>query len=442
MNNEKLDIIKKNLELKKIQEYEIYLVENHNFETQFIKNKIDAEREVNDFEYIIRILSQKGDETGIGIVKGNSLNAYDIDKNIKACKSLAKSNSTSKYTFPEKTTISQINIADQNIIKDPIGIKKEISDELITEIEKQRDVTPTFGRFRVQYQKSFLNNSNGIDLDAKKTFFYLELSLKAQENGKLAEYWDAIYIKERAHLDLEKRIGKWASSAKDTLRAKIPQAKKPAIVIFPPGVLKNAINPVVGFHALGKAFHEKVTKFNLEEKVASDNFNIFDNGLLEGGLLSNSWDGEGNAHQKNEVIKDGIFKMRLFDQKYAILSKTKSTGNGIRTNNGSVINDISNLQILPGDISLEEMISNLKEGYYIEKFSWLNPDDLSGSFGAEIRKGYYIKDGSFINPIKGGNVSGNILEMIKNCQFISKELEYSFNSLFPYILFSNLTVSS
>ena len=77
---------------------------------------------------------------------------------------------------------------------------------------------------------------------------------------------------------------------------------------------------------MGRAFHEKVSKFNLNEKVASDNFTIIDNGLLEGGLLTNAWDGEGNAQQKNEIIENGIFKKRLFDQKYAILGDTISPG--------------------------------------------------------------------------------------------------------------------
>ena len=156
---------------------------------------------------------------------------------------------------------------------------------------------------------------------------------------------------------------------------------------------------------------------------------------------SNSWDGESNPHQKTEIIKNGVFQKRLYDQKYGILENLGSTGNGMRDNYGSVVNGISNFQILPGDISLEEIISDIQEGYFIEKFSWLNPEEMSGFLGAEIRNGYYIKNGEYKNPIKGGNVSGNILEMVKNCEFISKETEFSANSLFPYMAFSNLTVS-
>ena len=225
-----------------------------------------------------------------------------------------------------------------------------------------------------------------------------------------------------------------------------------------------------------KAFSEKISSFNVDDKVASEGITINDDGLLEGGLNTNPWDGEGTPHQKTEIIKDGIFQKRLYDEKYAILENTESTGNGVRSIYGAVDNGVSNFQIYPGDITLEEMISNIKDGYLIEKFSWLNPDELSGFFGAEIRNGYYIKNGEIKNPIKLGNVSGNVLEMVKNCQYISKEkmehdlkvakdiqmeflpkdivkikdIEIDFNyspakfienSLLPYIAFSNLTVS-
>ena len=71
MLNEKLDIIERNLKSKSIEEYEIYLIERELYETILLKTKPETEREVKEFEYIIRILTQKGDETGIGVIKGN-----------------------------------------------------------------------------------------------------------------------------------------------------------------------------------------------------------------------------------------------------------------------------------------------------------------------------------------------------------------------------------
>ena len=442
MSNERLDLIEKGLKSKNIEEYEIYLVEKNIYETIFLKNQADNEREIRDFEYFIRILSQKKDETGIGVIKGNSMEKGQIDKNIDICAMLSKFNSSSPYYFPGKTHISDLNTADKKILDDPITIKKDLAEELIAEASQQKDVKTTFGRFRIHSYHNFLRNSNAINLDSKKTFFFVEFALKAQENGKLSEFWDVGYYKEKEHLKFNERVNNWARRAKDTLRAEEPKPANDAIVIFSPSVLRAAINTVIGFHSLAVAHFEKVSRYNIGDKVASDNITLIDDGLLDGGLSSNSWDSEGNPQQETEVLKNGVFRNRLYDQKYAISDNVHSTGNAKRAESGTVVNGISNLKILPGDISLEEMISNVKEGYYIEQFSWLHPDDISGNFGAEIRNGYYIKNGEFQNPIKLGNVSGNVLEMVKNCLYISKEREFSENVLFPYMAFNNLNVSS
>jgi len=442
MSIEKLEKIEAILKSKKIQEFEIFFIEKSIYETIFLKDKTENEREISDFEYFIRILTQKEKKTGIGVVKGNSFESSQIKKNIDTCVQLSRINSSSKYDFPSKVNISLINAADKSILSDPITVKKDLAEVLVSEVNQQKDVLPTFLRFRIHSNHSFLRNSNNLKLDARKTYFFMEFSLKAQENGRLSEFWDSGYYKEKEHLNLNVRVSSWAKRAKDSLKAVEPIPSDNAVVIFSPSVLKEAINPVIGTHALGKAHAEKISRFNLGEIVASENITIIDDGLLEGGLSSNSWDSEGNPHQVTEVIKNGVFQNRLYDQMYAMLEEKKSTGNARRAESGTVVNGISNLKILPGDISFDDMVSDIKEGYYIEKFSWLNPDDVSGNFGAEIRSGYYIKNGEFKNPIKLGNVSGNVLEMVKNCVYISKEREFIENSLFPYMAFNNLNVSS
>ena len=442
MSIERLDRIEAILKSKKIQEFEIFFVEKSIYETIFLKDKTENQREISDFEYFIRILTQKENKTGIGVVKGNSLESTQIEKNIETCVLLSKINSSSKYDFPSKVNISPIITADKSILSDPLTIKKDLAEVLISEVNQQKDVVPTFLRFRLHSNHSFLRNSTDLKLDARKTYFFMEFSLKAQENGKLSEFWDSGYYKEKAHLNLHERVSSWARRAKDTLRAVEPKSSDNALVIFSPSVLKQAINPVIGLHALGISHAEKISRFNIGDVVASENITIIDDGLLEGGLSSNSWDSEGNPHQVTNVIKKGIFQNRLYDQMYAMLEEKHSTGNAKRAENGTVVNGISNLKILPGDMSFNDMISDIQEGYYIDKFSWLNPDDVSGNFGAEIRNGYYIKNGEFKNPIKLGNVSGNVLDMVKNCVYISKEREFIENSLFPYMAFKNLNVSS
>jgi len=441
MSNEKLNLIESGLKKKDISEYEIYLVDQKLYETIFLKTEPDNERQASSFEYFLRILDQKESETGIGVINGSSLDPIQIEKNIDLCQKLSKMNLSSKYSFPRKVKINDIKTADEKILSDPIGIKKELSEELISEAQNQKDVSTTFGRFRIHINQAYLRNSNGLDLNSLSTSLFLEYALKAQKGSKLAELWDFAYYKEIDHLNLSKRLENWAKIAKDTLIAESPKSNEKATVVFTPSVLSEAISPV-GFHATGRAHYQKISSTNVGDVIASNNFTMYDNGLLEGGMNTRAWDAEGNPRQKTEVISKGILKNRLYDQKYAVLEKMKSTGNARRDKNGVIVNGATNYDISAGDISLDKMISNIDEGYYINKFSWLNPDMMNGSFGVEIRNGYYIKNGELSTPIKLGNVSGNVLEMIKNCLFISKEREFSGDALLPYITFSDLEVSS
>jgi PmbA protein len=442
MASDKLDQIENVLKSKNIEEYEIYLVERNLFETILLKNRSDVEREITDFEYFIRILSQRGDGTGIGVIRGNSLDSKQLERNISRCVEVSRVNSGLKYHFPETSKPPKIITAEDKLVKNPLTVKNELVEELISNCADQNNIEATFGRFRAQIHRNYLRNSNNIDLDSLKTFYYIELSLKAEKNGSLAEFWDASYYKNREHLKFEERIAEWAKMARDTLSAKIPEPEKEAIVIFPPNVLREALNPVIGNHSLARTHSEKVSQYNINDQVASNQITLIDDGLLEGGLDSNPWDAEGIPHQKTVVIENGIFKNRLYDYKYALKDNTKSTGNAARSFGGTVTNGISNFVINAGKISKKEMISEIKKGYYIQKFSWLNPNDIQGFFGAEIRNGYYIENGEFKYPIKLGNVSGNVLEMIKQCLYISKERKYCQESYFPYIAFKNLSVSS
>jgi len=442
VNSENIDLIESYLKSRNIEEYEIYFMDRKAYESIILKNKVEIERDINDFEYILRILSQKQDQTGVGIVKGNSLDPKEIERNIDTCILYSKHNLSSKYRFPSQTSIPNISMADPKIVNDPLGIKNDLVEDLLKEVQQQQDVVPTFGRFRIHNNKIFLRNSNSVDLKSQKTYFFIEFSLKAQKDEKLAEYWPFIYIKEKDDLNLSKRVEKWAKLAKASLLAKIPQPEKSTTIIFSPRVLQSALNNVIGGHATGKAYHEKLSLFNLNDIVASENLTIIDDGLLKGGLSSESWDGEGSPRQRSEIIDRGVFKKRLYDQKYALLEDETSTGNGNRTEGGAVINGISNFEIPPGDLSLDEMISNISSGYLLEQFSWLKPNPISGTFGSEIRSGFYIKNGKIEYPVKLGNVSGNIFKMIKNCKYISKEREFFANNLFPYIAFEGLTVSS
>ncbi|MFX0022289.1 MAG: hypothetical protein ACFE9S_08170, partial [Candidatus Hermodarchaeota archaeon] len=254
MSNEKIDIIEKEIKNKDIIDYEIFLTDGKSYESIFLKDKVDTERDINDFKYFLRILTHKEDKTGIGLVKGNSLNPKEIERNIDTCISIAKSNLASKFYFPGQASFHEAIIADNKVIQDPLNIKNNLTKELISEIQQNKEIKPTFGRIRVHIDKIFLRNSNGLNLSNLKTYFFVELSLKAQKEGKLSEYWPYLFIKDKDQLNFPERVEHWAKLAQDSLIAKVPKPKEKATVIFSPQVLNKALNPVIENHASGRAF--------------------------------------------------------------------------------------------------------------------------------------------------------------------------------------------
>ncbi|TFF89001.1 MAG: TldD/PmbA family protein [Promethearchaeota archaeon] len=437
------NLIEKKLKELNVDKWDLLINKTSTFENQFRGIDIEITRDYEIISYIIRVFDDREKEMGIGELTGSSVKKKNIEKSIKHAIKMSKINSSTKYGLNQPgLKYEKLKLYEDKIISDPHGFLKDRSEKLTSIISQQKNVAPTFGKFRIYIKEKKLTNSLGINLDTKSTSLFIEYAIKAESNGNLAEYWAKSYFKNSDQLDLNNRVKKWASIAYDTIKAKEPEQNKSAVVLFPPIILKDAFKNTIGFHITGKSKVEKLNKIEIGEKIASESFTLHDNGLLDGGLNSNPWDGEGTPQRNTLAIKNGIFKERIFDLKHAKILNDKSTGNGLRTEGGSIENTFTNLEINPGDQKLDDIISEISNGLLIEEFSWLNPNRITGDFGAEIRNGYLIKKGEISNPIKGGNLSGNVFEMINNITNISKERKFEENVLLPYILCENLILSS
>jgi PmbA protein len=438
-----IDELVKRIKLTKIPMWDVYCVHTDLYENQFRKFDIEITRQAVDFYYIIRVFAEKGDQFGVGVVKANTVKPSHFNPLIKQAQQLAKLNITPKYELPQRgQSYPSIKLAENKIVTDPEGVLRDNSEELNSIVQSLPHVKPTFGKLRIYISTKGLRNSEGLNLTDAKTSLFLEYPLKAEDNGKLAEFWGRTEVKNLQQLDLQNRLAKWAEITVDSLRAKVPPSAKSISVIFPPKIVNDAFSTTIGYHATGAALADGISRFKQGEMVAIDTFSLKDNGIMPDGLAVANWDGEGTPQRATPLIERGKFRNYLFDQKYAKLQKASSTGNGNRTVDGIIVNSTTNLEIPAGTDSVDALISSIKYGILIEEFSWLNPSEVSGDFGAEIRNGYLIENGRKTTPIKGGNLSGNTFEMIKAIEGSSKERKTEENYKFPYLKFSGLILSS
>jgi len=441
--NEIIDIIVNRLKSNRISTWDVYCNHLDIYENQFRKFDIEITRQAEEFYYILRVFYEKGNQFGVGVVKANSLEPQHLDSFISQAYQLAKLNKIPKFTLPQSgQSYPDIKLAEEQILTDPEGVLSEKSEELTSIVQDLTQIKPTFGKLRFYISTYVLRNSEMLDLNDCKTSAYLEYPLKAEETGILAEFWGRTEVKNLNQLDLQNRLSKWAEIAVDSLHTKIPPPAKSITAIFPPKIANDAFSTTLGYHSTGVALSDGISKFERGETVSIEGFSLQDNGIMPDGIAVANWDGEGNPRRITPLIEQGVFLNHLFDQKYAKLEKTESTGNGLRTSTGNIVNSITNLEIPAGTESVDELIASVEFGVLIEEFSWLNPSEVTGDFGAEIRNGYLIAHGEKTTPIKGGNLSGNTFEMIKAIEGISRERITEENYKFPYLKFSGLILSA
>jgi predicted Zn-dependent protease len=175
-------------------------------------------------------------------------------------------------------------------------------------------------------------------------------------------------------------------------------------------------------------------------------------------LGSSPFDDEGTPQSQTVLIEKGVHKNFLYDAMYGAVQKANSTGNGQKLRQIDLkYSSLPSLQptnivVKPGNMSLNEMIAGTKEGIYVERFSAAHSDSLTASFGSEIRNAYLIENGELSTPLKGGQISGFLLDgqeaggektagLINRVSGITREFRMVRRCITPYIRFEGVQVS-
>ncbi len=447
-------------------QWDIYSQSATDTEVHIRENAIESIRSpIRSQGYALRVIRSKGDGEdgkpicGIGISPGNLLeDQRDVSRALAFALSASKMTSAPDYLLPsEKKSLPSVKISDPKITSDQYSSARDLAEKVVTLLDREKDIRATFCKVRLTEIKTTLENCNGLRSDKSETFAAFEAGLSPKTT--LAEYWPMTLTRRIEDLDLEQNIPKWARFARDSAKAKPPKTEKRSLIL-PPGVLSEIAPPVVGFHASSSALKRGLSKWqNTGIKVWSDKVSISDDGLLDYGLGTSPFDDEGTAQQRTKVITRGEFSSYISNAMYASFVSSGNTGNGIKPyRSGGVLCysrdvdlDSTNIVMEAGDSSYEEMIKGTSRGLLVEQFSWMFPDPITGTFGAEIRHAYLVENGEITDPIKGGVVNGSFFDsesgtgtergVFNSLDLISRERGSGRGSLLPYVRFPDIRIS-
>ncbi|HKM17236.1 MAG: TldD/PmbA family protein [Firmicutes bacterium] len=139
--------------------------------------------------------------------------------------------------------------------------------------------------------------------------------------------------------------------------------------------------------------------------------------------------GDGYRAENCTIIDRGILKTFLLT-----LYGANKTGLKRAVNNGGCY------VVEPGDKPLDEIISQIERGILIARYSGNYPSQ-NGDFSGVAKNSYYIENGKIQYPISETMVSGNLISMLQNIIDISQERVSFGSGIYPWIAFSEVTIS-
>jgi len=179
----------------------------------------------------------------------------------------------------------------------------------------------------------------------------------------------------------------------------------------------------------------------LGETVASSCVTLTDDGRLPWRPGSGSWDAEGVPTGRTVLIDKGVASAYLYNLQYAARDGVKSTGNACRGMSSLPDVGTTNITLLPGGATQEQLCASVGRGLFITELMGLHTiDAVSGDFSIGAR-GLLIENGGFTSPVSGVTIASNLMEFIKKISAVGSDLQYFGTVGAPTMVVENVVVA-
>jgi PmbA protein len=128
------------------------------------------------------------------------------------------------------------------------------------------------------------------------------------------------------------------------------------------------------------------------------------------GLRSKPFDGEGVANMRRALIDDGKLTSWLLDCASARQLGLATTGHAARGTGGPPSPSITNLYLAAGKASVQELIGDIKQGFYVTELMGMGVNGVTGDYSRGAA-GFWIENGEIAFPVAEVTIAGNLIDM-------------------------------
>ncbi|MHA1903926.1 MAG: TldD/PmbA family protein [Candidatus Thorarchaeota archaeon] len=348
-------------------------------------------------------------------------------------------------SFPKPQEYSTIEgLWDDSVTKTDSSKVVEMTGELVAKAMSAEDgLMVTFGASGALQARVAYANSNGVEHAERGTGAWIVLGAIAQLESGVTPSIFSYDIRRGLGMDMDGTVEDLVSMIR-LCKTKVDGKSGKRLMIFHPFAYSQIMNFTLLQSIRGDNVARGKSKIGdkIGDTVASEKVSIYDDGTIPRGMGTSIADDEGVPRQKTAIIEKGVLRSFLWDTYWANKVGVKSTGNARRNmRQGLVEISTTNLVVEPGDREIQDIIAEVKDGYYIRNVQGAhssNPE--SGDFSIVGNPAIHIKDGKMVGQVEGLMISGNIYELLENVVEVAKTPHYLQAVIAPEIIVQDVSV--
>ncbi len=409
---------------KQVDYLEIRIEKSENFRINFQGPNLDNIARSCNLGGSVRAM-YKG---GWGFVSFNSLN--NLDEKISFAIRQAKIVGKSELKIPESEIKDALVKVD--IKSDPRKIsaseKKNLFEHYNSILLSHSDkIQSTSVNYRDEIKTTYFVNSFGSYIEQDRLDVAGSFNVVARDGNNVKQAFESVGSRDSYDvvLNLDKQIVETAERVMRQLSAK-PVQGRDYTVILDPKLTGVFIHEAFGHLSEGDNVYESEKMKEvlvLGKEIASPKLTIVDSSVIPGLAGSFVYDDEGVEAHKTVLVENGILTNRLHSRETAAKMNEKTTGNARALTTGyAPIPRMTNTYIEKGDVTFNEMISDIKEGIYAIRM-------LGGQTNGELftfasGEAYMIRDGKIAEPVSDVTLSGNVFQTLKDVEAVGNDLQH------------------
>ena len=409
---------------KEVKDYELYYSESAETQTEIFKDEVKGFNTSSSLGVCFKCLvngkmgyastEDLSEEEAISLVD----RALDNAKSIESEEQAFIHTKGDTYAVLEKEEAKLPSAAEA--IDFALGLQKQLY------ATDNRVVDGTQAYAGMIESKTALYNSNGLDLEDSAAFSFT-YGMAVVAEGE--EMYDGIEVASGKFdsFDIEKIAKEAVKDAVDTIGAEpVPSGKYP--VVFSNKVMASMLSTYASvFSAEAAQKGLSLLKDKEGEKIAADIVTLTDDPMRADALVKATFDDEGVATYKKNVIENGQFVTLLHNLKTAAVAGVKTTGNGFKGSYASTVGIRPySFYINPVKGTLEDLMAEAGNGIYVTSVEGMHAgaNPITGDFSLAA-SGFCIENGKKGKPVKSITVSGNFFTLLKEIASVGEDLKFN-----------------